>query len=418
MERLKTLKKIIFGFYLLLFVLSIIVLSGVNYRLFKDPSADERLKDCQAQLNFLDKAISEGAAENMQSIFPEGYFFTNVLYGLSCVEYCRELDKGDSLYVKYLNEAESALKRIESDYCRDRFSGVKTLSRGAFYLSWSAWLRGKILSINSVDTSDAQYIKFRGQCDEIAETYLREMTPYPESYPTLAWPADAMPGIAALKLSDHYFGTDHSPFVKQWINAVKEKIDPETGLIAHKVDHDDGHQLTEPRGSSQALMLRFLYEIDPEFAQVQYSLFRKNFYVTRLGFPAVDEYPIDTDGEADIDSGPLIFGVGPAALIVSSGTARFFDDSAAGYFYSTLEALGLSSFSSTEKYYVFGQMPVSDAFIVWSRLSEPIVEHNFNQEYDNSQFESSRLNILLISAAFILLNIVVIARLRMKKKLK
>src|SRR4051812_5386030 len=42
--------------------------------------------DVLPQLRFLRTALDNGAGEEMQRLFPEGYFFTNMLYGLTWAE--------------------------------------------------------------------------------------------------------------------------------------------------------------------------------------------------------------------------------------------------------------------------------------------------------------------------------------------
>src|SRR5687768_3960925 len=49
----------------------------------------------QAQLRHLEGALGEGGAEEMQTLFPEGYVFTWSLYGLASAQVARQLPPQD-----------------------------------------------------------------------------------------------------------------------------------------------------------------------------------------------------------------------------------------------------------------------------------------------------------------------------------
>lgn len=111
-------------------------------------------------------------------------------------------------------------------------------------------------------------------------------------------------------------------------------------------------------------------EIDLNFARQQYKLYKQQFVSTTFSLPSINEYPKGQTGKGDIDSGPVIFGVGFAGTIVSIGTFSLLGDhELAGIQYKTINAFGFSYRTSESKKYIFGQLPIADAFIVWSRSS-------------------------------------------------
>ncbi|MBK7009281.1 MAG: hypothetical protein IPH36_11985 [Saprospiraceae bacterium] len=82
---------------------------------------------------------------------------------------------------------------------------------------------------------------------------------------------------------------------------------------------------------------------------------------------------IQVDG--DIDSGPVIFGVGFAATIVSIGThAALGNIRSADDQFNTINAFGFPFQSSNTKSYLFGQLPIADAFIAWSLCGNLMTE--------------------------------------------
>jgi hypothetical protein len=110
--------------------------------------------------------------------------------------------------------------------------------------------------------------------------------------------------------------------------------------------------------------------IDPEFAAEQYKQFEKDFVTNTFGLPSVREYPKGTDGFGDVDSGPVIFGVGFSATIVSIGTFAVLNkESLAEHQYKTIHAFGFERKAGNKKYYLLGKLPMADAFIAWGRAS-------------------------------------------------
>ena len=72
------------------------------------------------QLTFLRAALDGGAGEEAQRLFPEGYYFLHVLYGLSWVELGMREPVGER--ARALREARWALGRLDSAPGRAPFS--------------------------------------------------------------------------------------------------------------------------------------------------------------------------------------------------------------------------------------------------------------------------------------------------------
>lgn len=92
--------------------------------------------------------------------------------------------------------------------------------------------------------------------------------------------------------------------------------------------HPSGAVVHPVRGSGQTLLLRFLPYVDPDFAREQYARFRTTFLERRVGLVLVREFPDGARGEADYDSGPVVWDIGASATILSLGTARQYGDTA------------------------------------------------------------------------------------------
>jgi len=206
--------------------------------------------------------------------------------------------------------------------------------------------------------------------------------------------------VASLSIHDNIFTPEYQDEIELWIEKVKTRLDTPTLLIPHKVDSKSGRSIEGARGSSMALMLRILAEIDPEFAAEQYILFKENFVSTTLGLPSVREYPKGTAQTGDIDSGPIVMGVGFAATIVSIGTMPIFGDAYLGdQEYLTVNAFGLELATGSQKKYLFGKVPMADAFIAWSRATDFGIDNNIeinNNDNWRIKFQMISLTILLL----------------------
>ena len=358
------------------FTLALITL---NLQLYSPPSADygpDRLGgDVVPQLRFLGQALRHGAGERMQDLFPEGYLFTHVLYGLAWVEVGLRLPPGSALHREALEEAGWALERLDSGTARAPFTRDLDPPYGVFFTAWSNWLRGGLLQLQPEQSRPvAQVDRFLAECQALALAFDRSPTPFLVAYPGQAWPVDSVVAIAALRLHDSLFPARFSTTIQQWLEAAQDRLDPATGLLPHRVVPVTGRLLEGARGSSQSLTARFLVEVDPEWGRSQYALFRRQFVAPFLGAPGVREYPGLVAGRGDIDSGPLVAGFSPSATVVMIAAAQVQGDrEVADALIDASEAAGLPLQWGGAKRYLLGLLPIGDAFLVWAKTSRPWV---------------------------------------------
>jgi hypothetical protein len=332
--------------------------------------------DVIPQLTNIKQRLEAGEGDRMQSLFPEGYFFSHVIYGYSWVNVGLQ---HESLRQKAIAEVEWTLKRLDSDQGRRPFRFQTQVPNGIFYLGWSNRLLGGLLKLQlksqpklqSPDArSAANQERFHAQSALLAQAYDRQFML--EAYPGMTWPCDQTVALSSLALHDELFGTNYQPIIQRWVAHAKQHLDPKTQLIPHKIDAETGAIEIAGRSSSQVYLLPFLLELDPEFARQQYQQFRQQFIVPTWGFLPVREYPIGVDGRGDVDTGPLIFGFSATSTITSLSTARAFRDRE--LFDSTLittETLGLPWQWGSQKSYGWGMLIVIDNFLVWGKTWVP-----------------------------------------------
>jgi hypothetical protein len=326
------------------------------------------------QLTFLRAALDGGAADQAQRLFPEGYFFLHALYGLAWVELGMRQPQADRATA--LREARWAAQRLDSPAGRAPFSPDLVPPSGVFYRGWSNWLRGGVLSLQPAGQRDpGELRRFATDSAALAQAFDTSASPYLAAYPGQAWPVDSTVAMASLRLHDTLVPARFTATVQRWLTGVRDRLDPRTGLLPHRVDPDTGEPVEVARATSQSIIQRFLVDIDPVFAREQYLRFRDRYVTRPLGLgPAVREYPDGTDGPADVDSGPLPLGVSLSATVVTIGAAQVQADAPlAAALANYGELAGLPVGTPWTKRYAFGLLPVGDAFLAWSKTARPWV---------------------------------------------
>ena len=345
-----------------------------NLRLYSEPAVTADFHrvppHAEAQLHWLRGELETGAGERMQALFPEGYFFSHLLYGLSWVE----LALRDSGRVgRALEEARWSLERIESEAGKAPFPPRLPPDHGMFYSAWRNHLLSGILLVQPEGGRDRKELAlFEARCAALAETLAGSSTPFPPSYTRQAWPCDTPPAIHSLRVREAIVRDGkYDAIIADWLVRAKQHLDPGTGLLPHTADWRTGEPTGPARGTSQVIIQRFLADIDPAWAAEQYEAFRCQYFDHLVGVPAIREFPMGTQGRGDVDSGPLVFGISGSATVVGMGVAGIYEDhewaravSQAG------EALGLP-FGREDRRYLGGVLPVGDAFLVHASTARP-----------------------------------------------
>ncbi len=337
------------------------------------PSGEGPDAQLLASLRHLDAEAARGEAERMQGLFPEGYVFTRVLHGLAWAQVAADSSVSPAVRTDALAAARLAQRDLASPDARAPFPATLDPPHGAFWTGWTLWLDASILAASpEAQQESASGAAFRARADSLAAALSRSLgasgSPYLHSYANAAWPADALPGIAALAIHDRLFPARYTALRAAWLDAVRMRLDPDAGLLPHAADPASGAPLEGFRGSSQALMLRTMADVDPEVGREMYATFRERFVTTRLGLPVVLEFPPGVAGRPDIDSGPTPWSVSLPATVVAIGTARAYGDrDLARGLSQTVEAFGVPLAWRGRRFYAFGAMPVGDAFLAWAR---------------------------------------------------
>jgi hypothetical protein len=141
------------------------------------------------------------------------------------------------------------------------------------------------------------------------------------------WPADQTVTLLAMKLFDATHGTFlHEEPLRGFLANVAARADPSTGLFPSSMSAIDNGSI--PRGCATSWSVLYLAQLDARVAFDQYSRARDSLRQDILGVGGFREWPRGRGGGEDVDSGPIVLGVGVAATGLGLGPARIFHDEA------------------------------------------------------------------------------------------
>ncbi|MGB7346053.1 MAG: hypothetical protein WBD20_17680 [Pirellulaceae bacterium] len=342
-------------------------------------SRDEVPPTLVAQLAANRSAIDTGTPEQMQRLFPEGFYFCYVLHGLTWVELAL---RDDSFSEQAIAEALECLSELNSPAGRQPFPRSLPPEHGMFYSAWKCSLRAGVVLLQQGRDPD-QLDALRRECDAIRDAIANSETPFLASYIDSAWPCDTVPAIHAMSTCDFITNENrYGDVVAQWLRDTRDRLDAETGLLPHTASLPDGQRVGVARATSQVICLRLLADIDAVFAKDQYERFRKRFLTSFVGAPCVLEYPSGVAGSGDIDSGPLIFGRSIAGTVLMMAVAQVYgDQSLANAIAQSGETVGLPWTSGGQKDYVGGALPIGDIIVAYAHVARPwLVQHEHHPD--------------------------------------
>ncbi len=163
----------------------------------------------------------------------------------------------------------------------------------------------------------------------LARASLDDPTGLAPSYPRNRerWPADQAATLAALARFDRaHEGSLAAAPLARYRAALEGAHDDDTGLPWSELHGLGTGKL--PRGCALAYSIRYLSEVDLELARAWWAPFRASYLVDRYLLVGFREWPPGVERAADVDSGPIVGGVGAAATAFGIAAARAMGDRA------------------------------------------------------------------------------------------
>lgn len=160
--------------------------------------------------------------------------------------------------------------------------------------------------------SDDDAARFHVISRSLMERSKREKTGIAPSYPgeKARWPADQAATLASLARHDRLYGSHLVDAV--WDAYVAVPRDKATNL-----PWSDAAQARAtsklPRGCALSYSIRYLAEVNLEYAEKLWSSYTKHYLTVAGPLAGFREWPPGVSRKGDIDSGPIVAGVGAAA---------------------------------------------------------------------------------------------------------
>ncbi len=174
---------------------------------------------------------------------------------------------------------------------------------------------------------DDRYRAMHDRITQVLAEALRERDGAPlESYPALVWPFDTIPVILALHLADPVAYADVVDAHLAWIDA--HGLDPVTGLPYSRLDPATLKPVVGPRGCDASYRIPLIAQIDPARARDLYRRHVEVFWIRRPLGAGFAEWPHGRSNHADIDSGPVVMGIGTSATGFGIAATRAAGDGA------------------------------------------------------------------------------------------
>jgi hypothetical protein len=184
-----------------------------------------------------------------------------------------------------------------------------------------------------------------------------------ETYPGEIYPPDNTTAIAAIALYDRATGADHRALLSRWADACRKSFVDGRGLLYQRMDSQGRPVQHTGRGSGTLLAVYFLAALDDPISSELWQAATRELDGSLLGFGGMREYPRGVRGAGDIDSGPVIAGLGVSASGFALAGARIHGDRARfRRLYASTWAVGAPVVSGGARHYAAGG-PLGDAIL-------------------------------------------------------
>ncbi|GDX81375.1 hypothetical protein LBMAG42_31860 [Deltaproteobacteria bacterium] len=242
-------------------------------------------------------------------------------------------------------------------------------SRG--HIAWYGYTNLVLSSRRALDPGSPS----AGLNDQLSSAILRRLEAdlLPETYPGERYPVDVSAAVASVGLWARATGQPEPAILATWRAALADRwmLD---GLLIQSAD-TDGVPRDLPRGSGTFLASWFLSFWDAGLGASLYTSGRDHLFTEMGPLSAMREYPRGISGNGDIDSGPIVAGMGVSATGFAIGAARAAGDVAtAEKLESTARLIGRPTDEGGQLHWqtgaALGSAPLSDA-ILFAMMSTP-----------------------------------------------
>ncbi len=275
-----------------------------------------------------DPAAYSKKVESECGIFPEGLLFP---YNLVALAWCHQIYRTPSTAPARLPKIETLLRKALASSTRTVKApqgDFTQLSRVGDHGTFISQLAMALSAYRLAGGRAPDLLKVENHLHKLLVAELTKNGGSPIfSDPGVIWPLDTTTALFAIMLHDRAAGTSTvDPLLQQHHNWILTKgIDSTTGLPASQVLKNG--RLAVARGCDLSWRLSMWKELDPQQSQKWYKSYHSQFWKSSAISKGFREWSGDHIKTADLDSGPIMSGVGITATALGVGAAESHSDS-------------------------------------------------------------------------------------------
>lgn len=188
-----------------------------------------------------------------------------------------------------------------------------------------------ILGCHRLVTGNADYDALHRRLTEhLSAASLKDSDFHVTSYPNSPkWPADQTVTLCSLHLYDRIHNTAFSAQpIAGWLDYMARHATANDLNLPHSSISELDYA-KYPRGCAMSWSVLYMAQFAPNEAAELYARYRAAFFKSVLGCGGFREWQPGESRGMDVDSGPIVFGIGVAATGLGVGPAKLFKDSEA-----------------------------------------------------------------------------------------
>jgi len=145
-----------------------------------------------------------------------------------------------------------------------------------------------------------------------------------DDYPALCYPVDVLWALKAIQEADSIeaLGVDIKGLTTSLVNSLEAMSSKDILLPPFQADSKSGISLQEAKGSGTSSLFPFMLTLDDQAAQRWYAVYTEHFWQATPWYSGFREFPRGASAFEDVDSGPIIHGIGSVASIFGIGASK------------------------------------------------------------------------------------------------
>lgn len=317
-----------------------------------------------------DQLRNHNGVEQIEKHFPEAGFVAYLIYGESLVNVGLANPSDIPKRRRLAEEVEWCLEQLAEPAIADTFPDTQ-VPQGLFLLSRRTLVLAGLHLIS--DTVPYQLTdEYHDNCLLMANAFEDSPWGLLDSFPGFCWPPDNLAALRCLRLHDEMLGTDYASAAKEWKSWASTVLSAPSAILPFRADSQTGEAAIPGRGSSQALSLIEMRDVDEDLFRQQYLRFRSRFGNSLLGLRTWREFPKGEESRNEIDTGPVIRGHGVLATLTGMVAAKLAgDEEGFSGTMALMEAIGRPSIENGMRHYLGGRVLILDLLTAYALSARP-----------------------------------------------